>query len=98
MAYSYPSNMTGLQGIITHANNVTNGILMPLFMLGGLVVMYTILRSKYVRTSDALAISCLLTFILSVLLWGANIIASQYVILFLVGLTITSIYSFLDSS
>lgn len=96
--YPYPQNITSIEKLIGHANEVSSGWLLPMFVLGLFVVIFSTLRARFYRTSDSLLISSFTTFVLTALFWAAGLLSGRIILLFLVLVAVTAVYSLLDSS
>lgn len=96
--YPTPSNMTGVHGLFSHADTVVSGQLMPLFILVIFVAAFLILAvNKKIKTSDALALTSLVTFLLGSLLWGGGLLDQRYIVILLILAVSSVIWCIFDN-
>jgi len=84
--------------IIKYANTVTDGILGTLFTIACFVVIFLIMKSQFYRTSDSLAVSSTLTFILASLLWVMGALQGQILMIFVVFMLGSFLWVMFDNS
>lgn len=94
--YPLPGNMTGVSGLFSHGNTLTNDMFVPLGMLVIFIAALIILIYKNYRPSDSLATSSMITFILGAFLWSAQLLNDKYIIAALALAVLSLIWSIFD--
>lgn len=85
MPKPYPDpNVTSMEGIYDYAYTVTNGYISILFMFVCLIILFSILKSKFYKTSDSIALAAFLTLILCSFLWAMGFFAGKFLVILLV--------------
>ena len=92
MTYPNPTNLTGIRGVIIHANTLSGGILMPLTLVALMIITFTLTYKMTEHVGKSLITSSYTTFILSTLLWASGIIDGKIVIIALTITIISSLY------
>lgn len=94
--YPKPTNMSGVQGLFSHADSIVGG----LFGVGALAVIYVsiivIMVHKHNRISDSFATSGVISLILGALLFSGGLLLDKYLIIILAMALISIIWSIFD--
>ena len=95
--YPTPTNITGIQGLFSHANIIVGN----LFGVGCLVVIYIgsliiLLESRRYRPSDSFALSGLISLTLGYMLQMVGILDPQYLIIILAITLAAGIWAIFD--
>jgi hypothetical protein len=85
MPKPYPDpNLSNIEGIYKYSYTVTDGYISVLFMVACLIVLFLLLKSKFYRVSDSLALSSFLTMILCSFLWALGYFPGKFIVLLII--------------
>lgn len=96
MVYATPSNISGIQGILLYANNVTGQWFMVLFVYSLLIIIFITLKQRMYRVSDSLSVACVVSLILSAMFWAAGVIPSKHIMFLLILTVLSFIYTMIE--
>ena len=84
MTYGMPANISGIEGILLYANQVTGQWFMVLMVYSMFIIIFIILKARAYRVSDSLSISSFISLILCALLWGGGLVPSKHIMILLI--------------
>jgi hypothetical protein len=94
--YPNPTGINTTSDIIRYANTVTDNSITILFTVACVIVMFLLLKRKFYRNSDSVAIASLLTLVLSSFLWIAGLLESKFLLAYLMLTIVSVIWSIFD--
>jgi len=89
--------MTGLGGVFTYVNTLTGSWFITLMLIAAAIIIFSTAKRLGNRTSDSLLLSLFLTFVISTLCWAAQLIQGKMVIILMILMVLSGIYSMLES-
>ena len=97
MTYPIPNNITGLGGVFSYVNTLTGSWFITLMLIAIAIIIFSTAKRLGNRTSDSLLLSLFLTFVISTLCWTASLIQGKMVIILMVLMVLSGVYSMLES-
>ena len=96
MVYATPSNITGMQGILLYANNVTGQWFMVLFVYALMIIIFITLKQRMYRVSDSLSVASVISLIIMALFWAAGTVPSKHIMILLILTVLSFIYTMIE--
>lgn len=95
MPYPTPTNITGLKALFQYGNQVSNNWFCILICFAVFIIVFINLVRRY-RISDSLALSSVFSFIITALFWGAGLVQTKILTIFLLIMIASVLYSFIE--
>jgi len=67
-----------------------------LFVAACGIILFFLLKQKYEKTSISLALSCLLTMIISSFMWALGLVQGRFIVLLLVITALTTVWAIFE--
>ena len=97
LTYATPNNLTGLGGVFTYVNTLTGSWFITLMLVVAAIIIFATSKRLGNRTSDSLLLSLFLSFVISTLCWAAALVQGKIVIILMILMVLSGIYSMLES-
>ena len=82
--------------LVNYVNTVTDGVMIPLLLFGGVIIMYAMLITRFYKTSESFTVAFFVNTILGALFYWMGALAFNWVLILLILFIVTFLWSFFD--